>query len=385
MMITTTKQLAELCQHLKKFPFVTLDTEFIREKTYYPQLCLIQIAGPDREACIDPLAEGIDLAPLFDLLQDQKIVKVFHAARQDVEIFYHLTGKIPAPLFDTQIAAMVCGYGDSVGYQQLVQDIAGVSLDKSLRFTDWHRRPLTEEQVKYALNDVTYLRDIYQAFVKTLAGNGREAWLSEEIAIQNDPATYDTDEENVWRKIKVPFKKPIQTHIFAKLCAWREKTAKKIDRPRKFILKDDALIELAIMMPEEPQQMDDCRNLSTGFGKSAFGQEILKVIESARSDSAEAYPIDWKKEKPLTQTQRTLADLYHLLLMLISAELNVAPKIIAGTDELQQLARGNNDVPCMKGWRRDVFGEKVLQFKQGLLAFGYNPKTHRPVLQKQDE
>ena len=385
MMITTTEQLAELCQHLKKFPFVTLDTEFIREKTYYPQLCLIQIAGPDREACIDPLAKDIDLSPLFDLLQNPKIVKVFHAARQDVEIFYHLTGKIPTPLFDTQIAAMVCGYGDSVGYQQLVQDITGVSLDKSLRFTDWHRRPLTEEQVKYALNDVTYLRDIYRAFVKALAENGRETWLSEEIAVQNDPTTYDTDEENVWRKIKVPFKKPLQTHIFAKLCAWREKTAKKIDRPRKFILKDDALIELAIVMPQEADQMDGCRNLSTGFGKSAFGQEILKVIDTARSDSPEAYPLDWKKEKPLTQTQRTLADLYHLLLMLISAELNVAPKIIAGTDELQQLARGNNDVPCMKGWRRDVFGEKVLLFKQGMLSFGYNPKTHRPVLQKQGE
>ena len=383
MMITTTEQLTELCVHLAQFPFVTLDTEFIREKTYYPQLCLIQIAGPNQEACIDPLASGIDLSPLFDLLQNKNVVKVFHAARQDVEIFYHLTGKIPVPLFDTQIAAMVCGYGDSVGYQQLVQDIAGISLDKSLRFTDWHRRPLTKEQIKYALNDVTHLRTIYQTFVKALAENGREAWLSEEIAVQNDPTTYDTDEENVWRKIKIPFKKPLQTHVFAKLCAWREKTAKKTDRPRKFILKDDALIELAILMPKDTEQMNRCRNLSNGFGKSAFGQEILKVIDSACSDPLEAYPVDWGKEKPLTQTQRTLVDLYHLLLMVISSELKVAPKIIAGTDELQQLARGNDDVPCMKGWRRDIFGEKAVLFKQGLLSFAYDPKTHQPVLQQQ--
>ena len=385
MMITTTERLIELCSHLAQFPFVTLDTEFIREKTYYPRLCLIQIAGPDREACIDPLSPDIDLSPLFDLLQNPKVVKVFHAAHQDVEIFYHLTGKIPTPLFDTQIAAMVCGYGDSVGYQQLVQDIVGISLDKSLRFTDWHRRPLTDEQVKYALNDVTHLRTVYQTFIKNLAENGRGNWLNEEIAVQNNPETYDTDEENVWRKIKVPFKKPLQTYVFAKLCAWRERTAKKIDRPRKLILKDDALIELAIMMPQDAGQMDGCRNLSGGFGKSAFGQEILKVIQAACSDPAENYPTDWKKEKPLTQTQRTLADLYHLLLMLVSADLKVAPKIIAGTDELQQIARGNNDVPCMKGWRRDVFGEKVLLFKRGFLSFGYDPKTHRPVLQKQDE
>ena len=380
MMIKTTEALRELCSRLSQFPFITLDTEFIREKTYYPELCLIQIADSQEAACIDPLAPDLDLTPLFELMQNTQVVKVFHAARQDVEIFYHLSGQIPTPLFDTQIAAMVCGYGDNVGYQQLVHDITGVSLDKSMRFTDWSRRPLNEAQVAYALHDVTYLRDIYQALKKQLEANGRVEWLAEEIAVQNDPATYETNDNDVWRKIKVPFKRPLQTHVFAKLCAWRERTAKQKNRPRKHIMKDEGLIELAITMPKTATEMDSCRNMSSGFGKSAFGQEILQVIAAALSDPSDMYPTEWSQPKHLTQTQHTLVNLYHLLLMQISSELNVAPRIIASMDDLQQLARGDNDTPCMKGWRRDVFGEKVLLFKQGLLSLSYNPRTHRPEL-----
>jgi len=382
MMIATTKELTKLCQKLAKLPFVTLDTEFIREKTYYPELCLIQIAGKGIEALIDPLAKDIDLSPLFNLLQNPKVIKVFHAARQDIEIFYHLTGKVPTPVFDTQIAAMVCGYDENVGYQQLVSDIAGVSLDKSMRFTDWRHRPLTPEQEEYALHDVTYLRDIYIAFDKQLTQNGRMDWLKEEIAVQNDPGTYETDDNEVWRKIKVPFKKPLQTHVFAKLCAWREKTAKEKNRPRKYILKDDTLIELAILMPEDADKMNSCRNLSGGFGKSALGQEILSVIRAAKSDPADNYPQNWEKPKNLTHTQRTLVDLYHLLLMIVGTELNVAPKIIASGEELKSLAMGNSDVPCMKGWRYEVFGQKVALFKQGHLSFTYNPRTHQPEIKE---
>ena len=381
MMITETTQLTALCTRLSKAPFITLDTEFIREKTYYPELCLIQIAGPDEEACIDPLASDLDMTPLFDLLQNPKVVKVFHAARQDIEIFYHLTGQIPTPLFDTQLAAMVCGYGDNVGYQQLVHDITGVTLDKSMRITDWSRRPLSEDQIKYALHDVTYLRDIYQTFKKRLADTDRWTWLAEEIALQNNPATYEVNDDEAWRRIKIPFKKPIQTHVFARLCAWRERTAKTKNRPRKYILKDEALVELALLMPNSPADMDRGRNLSNGFGNSAMGQEILKIIQQARSEPAEAYPKDWMPPKPLTPTQRTLADLLQLLLHLTAAALDVAPKIIASTDELHSIARGNLDVPCMTGWRQTVFGEKVLLFKEGHLSFSYNPKLHKPEIQ----
>ena len=376
-MINTTKDLNKLCQKLAKLPFVTLDTEFIREKTYYPELCLIQIAGNDVAEVIDPLAKELDLTPLFDLLQNPKVVKVFHAARQDIEIFYHLTGKVPTPLFDTQVAAMVCGYDENVGYQQLVHDMTGVNLDKSMRFTDWRKRPLSPDQEKYALNDVTYLRDIYLAFCEKIKNTNRKEWLTEEIAIQNDPETYETNDAEVWRRIKVPFKRPIQTHVFSKLCEWREKTAKIKNRPRKHILKDDALIELAVLMPEDTEEMNACRNISNGFGKSTLGQEVLSVITAAKQDPQDLYPKDWDKPKGLTHTQKTLADLYHLLLMIICAELNVAPKIIATMDELKELAKGNNDVPCMKGWRYEAFGCKVIQFKQGKLSFTYNPHTHR--------
>ena len=381
-MITTTEKLTEVCGRFAQLPFITLDTEFIREKTYYPELCLIQIAGLKTEACIDALANDLDLTPLFDLLQNPDVVKVFHAAHQDVEIFLHLTGKIPTPLFDTQVAAMVCGYGENVGYQQLVHDVTGVSLDKSMRFTDWKRRPLSEEQIAYALNDVTYLRDIYTSFVAKIKENGRGSWLEQELEVQNNPRTYETDDNEIWRRVKIPFKKQIQTYIFSKLCAWREKTAKKKNVPRKHILKDDALIELAVVSPSTPEEMERCRSLSSGFCKSAFGKEILNVIQSAKSDDPKNYPQDWKPKKSLTATQHTMVDLLRLLLSVQCASFGVAPKIIATTEDLQKLACGDNDVLCMKGWRREIFGEKVFLFKQGKLSICFDPKTHRPELRE---
>lgn len=376
MMITLTEELKKVCERAARFSFITLDTEFIREKTYYPELCLIQMATPEEEVCIDPLAAGLDLKPLFDLLQNQKVVKVFHAARQDVEIFYHLTGCIPTPLFDTQVAAMVCGYGENVGYQQLVQDLADVSLDKSMRVTDWSRRPLNQEQVKYALRDVTYLRDVYQNLSEQLEKNGRKAWLAEEIAVQNNPETYNVNEDECWRRIKIPFKKPVQVHVFSKVCAWREKTAKNKNRPRKYILKDEVLIELAAVMPDKKQELSRCRGLTDGFVKT-FGDELCAVIQQAKKDSPDLYPKNWMMPKPLTPAQHTLAELLHLLLLVVSSEVKVAPKIIATTDEIHQLARGNDSVPCMQGWRREIFGDKVGLFKKGVLSFGYNPKTHQ--------
>lgn len=382
MMITTTTDLIAVCQRFATEPFITLDTEFIRETTYYPELCLIQIASPQEAFCIDPLSDEIDLQPLFDLMQNPKVMKVFHAARQDIEIFYHLSGQIPTPLFDTQVAAMVCGYGDSVGYQQLVQDITGTVLDKSMRVTDWSRRPLNDKQIAYALCDVTYLRDVYLALSAELEKSGRIHWLTEELAIQNNPETYDVNNDTVWQKIKVPFKKPSQVHIFAKLCAWRESVAKQKNLPRRYIMKDDALIELVAETPKTTDDLQKLRGLPNGFAKGRLGKEVLEVIQSAQHDSPDTYPKTWRTPKSLTTSQRVEIDLLQLLLHIVSSELRVAPRIIATSDDLTDLVRGNKNIPCLKGWRYDVFGEKVLQFKKGLLSFSYNPKTKRPELRQ---
>ncbi len=380
-MITTTCELADVCRRFATEPFITLDTEFIREATYYPELCLIQMASPKEAVCVDPMAPGLDLVPLLALLQNPRVVKVFHAARQDIEIFYRLSGQVPTPLFDTQIAAMVCGYGENVGYQQLVQDMTGVSLDKSMRVTDWSRRPLNEQQVAYALCDVTYLRDVYVKLSAELAASGRAGWLDEEIAVQNNPETYDVNNETVWQKIKTPFKKPEQVHVFARLCAWREATAKQKNKPRRYIMKDEALIELAAVCPKTPVDLEKLRGLPGGFVKGRLADEVLAVIAAARQDPPAAYPTNWRLPKPLTATQRVMADLLRLLLNMVSEELGVAPRIIATSDELSALARGDNNVPCMRGWRRDVFGEKVFLFKQGQLVFAYDPRKKRPVIQ----
>lgn len=385
MMITTTTDLAAICQRFATEPFVTLDTEFIRETTYYPELCLIQMASPKEAVCIDPTVTDLDLSPLFELLQNKNVVKVFHAARQDVEIFYHLSGQIPTPLFDTQVAAMVCGYGESVGYQQLVQDITGTILDKSMRVTDWSRRPLNDKQIAYALCDVTYLRDVYHFLSAELEKSGRGQWLTEELAIQNNPETYEVNNDTVWQKIKVPFKKPIQVHIFAKLCAWREAVAKQKNLPRRYILKDDALIELVAECPQTTDELQKLRGLPNGFAKGRLGEEVLVVIREAQSDSPDVYPKTWRMPKSLTAGQRVEIDLLRLLLHIVSDELRVAPRIIATQDDLTAIACGQKDMPCLQGWRRDVFGDKVMQFKKGLLCFAYNPKTKRPVLKTVDE
>ena len=249
MMITTTKELTELCARFAKHPFVTVDTEFIREKTYYPQVCLIQLASPEEAVCVDPLSKDLDLKPLFDLFQNKQVIKVFHACRQDIEIFYHLSHQIPVPVFDTQVGAMVCGYGDNVSYQQLVNDFVGISLDKTMRVTDWSNRPLSEDQIQYALHDVTELRTVYTKMMERICAQNRLDWLTEEMADLVDPSTYEPDVDTLWKKVKVPLKKPLTLHIFAKLYAWRERAAQQKDRPKKHFMKDEALVELAIAAP----------------------------------------------------------------------------------------------------------------------------------------
>ena len=304
-MITTTEKLTEVCSRFAQLPFITLDTEFIREKTYWPVLCLIQIASKGEAYCIDPLADGIDLTPLFDLLQNENVVKVFHAARQDLEIFYHLTGQIPTPLFDTQVAAMVCGFGESVSYQQLVQELTNTAIDKSMRYTDWSKRPLTESQISYALHDVTHLINVYEKLQDKLAQNNRIEWLTEEMSVLTSPHTYDIGDDTAWTKVKCHFSSPRQMHVFAKICAWREKTAKLKNRPRRHIMKDDMVQELAVAHPTSVEQMDLMRSLPKGFSKSALGTELIEVIATAMTEDVQKYEVP-EKRKGLTNSQKNI-------------------------------------------------------------------------------
>ena len=376
MMITTTDKLTEVCDRFAQLPFVTLDTEFIREKTYWPVLCLIQIASKDEAYCIDPLADGIDLTPLFDLLQNKNVVKVFHAARQDLEIFYHLTGQIPTPLFDTQVAAMVCGFGESVSYQQLVQELANTAIDKSMRYTDWSKRPLTENQVSYALHDVTHLINVYEKLQDKLAQNNRGEWLTEEMSILTSPHTYDIGDDTAWTKVKCHFTSGRQMHVFAKICAWREKTAKLKNRPRRHIMKDDMIQELAVAHPTSAEQMDLMRSLPKGFSKSALGMELIDVIATAMTEDVQKYEVP-EKRKGLTNSQKNIGELVRLLLAVISDDLGVAPKIIAGTDDIVDVIVGRSGSKVMSGWRYDVFGRYVEALKAGKLSFGYDTKRRK--------
>ncbi len=379
MMIENTKKLADVCKRFQKCEFVTLDTEFIREKTYYPVLCLIQIASKDEAYCIDPLAADLDLTPLFDLLQNKNVLKVFHAARQDVEIFYHLTGKVPDPIFDTQIGAMVCGFNESVSYQQLVQDLTGVSLDKSMRFTDWSKRPLSERQIQYALCDVTHLVHVFEALRQQLKQSGRMEWLKEETAVLTNPRTYDVDESTVWQKYKTPFSKPQQLHVFAKVVEWREKKAKFKNKPRRHILKDEVLLELAVAHPENKQELERLRGLPNGFEKGPYAAEILDVINQAMADKSGVY-VPGSKRPPLTNGQRNLSELLKFLLSVVADELGVACKVIATSDDIADFILGVKDAKVLSGWRYDVFGKKAEALKQGKIAFYFDPKGKKVTL-----
>ncbi len=376
MMITTTEKLTEVCNRFERLPFITLDTEFIREKTYWPVLCLIQIASKDEAYCIDPLAKDIDLTPLFDLLQNERVVKVFHAARQDLEIFYHLTGQIPTPLFDTQVAAMVCGFGESASYQQLVQDLTNTAIDKSMRYTDWSKRPLTDTQVAYALHDVTHLVKVYEKLMARLADNGRGEWLTEEMSVLTSPQTYDIGDDTAWTKVKCHFTSVRQMHIFAKICAWRERMAKLKNRPRRHIMKDDVIQELVVAHPTSAEQMDLMRSLPKGFSKSNYGMELVEVIASAMEEDLPKYEVP-EKRKGLTNSQKNIGELVRLLLAVVSDDLGVAPRIIAGTDDIVDVIVGRSGSKVKSGWRYEVFGRRVEALKGGKLSFSYDTKRRR--------
>ena len=375
--IQTTEELNLLCQRLADHQFVTVDTEFIREKTYWPQLCLIQIASVDEAVCIDPLAKGIDLQPLFELMQNKNVVKVFHAARQDIEIFYHLNAKTPFPVFDTQLAAMVCGFGESVSYQNLVQKLLGIELDKSMRFTDWSRRPLTDKQILYALADVTHLRDVYKKITELLEQTGRIHWVDDDMATLINPQIYENDPSLAWKRLKLNCSKPFYLALCQALAAYRENEAKRLNRPRKHIIRDEILLEIAANVPDSVEEMAKMRGLPQGFAHGRIGRDILKIIASVKNQDETTYPV-LPKPYELPRSARSVSKMLRLLLMIKAAENDVAEKLIATPDELDMLAGENKpNINALKGWRYEIFGKDALELKAGKTALRYNPEKHR--------
>lgn len=368
--VTTTSELETVCARLSGAGFITVDTEFMRDSTFYSKLCLIQVAGPSDEIVVDPLAPGIDLTSFYDLMRNKKVVKVFHAARQDIEIFWHDAQTIPDPLFDTQVAAMVCGFGDSVGYETLVKRLTTGSVDKSSRFTDWSRRPLSEKQLHYACGDVTHLRTIYEVLAKRLTQTGRARWVAEEMAILQDPETYQVHPENAWKRIKTRFKGRKGLAVLVEVSAWRERQAQERNQPRSRILKDDALAEIATQIPRSAEELDRLRAVPKGMvnGRSAAG--LMEAIERGVNMPEDQIPVIEHSE-PLPSGIGPLVELLKVLLSMRCEQHDVAQKLIAKVSDLEQIAAFDDAaVPAMSGWRREVFGADALRLKRGELALG---------------
>lgn len=366
--IATTRDLEALCKELSAAEFLTVDTEFMREQTYYPNLCLIQVASPEMAATIDPLSQDIDLKPFWDLMAGPEQVKVFHAARQDLEIFHILGGLIPKPVFDTQVAAMVCGFGDQVSYVNLVKAITGATLDKSSRFTDWSKRPLSEKQLKYALGDVTHLRDVYLRLADQLRKTGRAGWLDEEMATLTDPATYAQEPENAWQRLKLKVKNRRALAVLMSLAAWRERAAQKQNVPRQRVMRDDALYDIANHSPTSVAELGGLRSVPDGFARSSRAKDIVSAVEEGLSRDMGAVP-QLRQGTPLSAEASATLELLKVLLKAAAARHGVAPRMIADASDLEALARHNEpDVPALKGWRRELFGADALSLKRGEIA-----------------
>ncbi|MCQ0970036.1 ribonuclease D [Paracoccus sp. TK19116] len=372
--ITTTGDLAAFCEQAKQAPYVTVDTEFLRERTYYSKLCLIQLALPPADApksqggpavLVDPLAKELSLAPLYDLFRHRDTVKVFHAARQDLEIFFHDEGLIPAPLFDTQVAAMVCGFGEQVGYETLVRKIARANLDKSSRFTDWSRRPLSDAQKTYALADVTHLRAIYEHLDRELSRSGRRSWLAEEMAVLEDPETYITRPEEAWLRVRTRSNGPRFLAILRELAQFRERFAQERDVPRSRVFKDDAMIELASTKPTSEADLGKSRLLLRDARRGEIATGILAAVKVGLETR------DLPKMPEQVQGRAgngALADLLRVLLKAKSEEVGVAAKLIAASSDLDAIASGERNLPALQGWRAEVFGEDALRLARGEIA-----------------
>lgn len=366
-LITTTADLAAACTRLAQHPVITVDTEFLRETTYYPLLCVVQIASAEEAVVIDALAEGIDLKPFFALMADEKVLKVFHAARQDIEIIWHRAGIVPHPIFDTQVAAMVLGYGDSIAYDQLVERITGHRPDKTHRFTDWSRRPLTKEQVHYAVSDVTHLRDVFAALDADLKRRQRSDWVSEEMEVLTSPRTYDFHPERAWERLKTRVRKPKELAVLMEVAAWREQEAQSRDVPRSRVLKDDAVGDIATHAPTSLERLGSLRSLPKGFERSKWGSDILAAVQRGLARDLAELP---KIEKPRNNSNgAAIVELLKVLLRMTSERHAVASKVIATVDDLEQIAADDNaEVAALHGWRRELFGEAALALKHGRLA-----------------
>ncbi len=373
-LITTTHQLEQFCHTLEHVSFVAIDTEFIREKTYYPQVCLIQVAGPEAAYAIDPLAEGINLTPLFRLLANEQVLKVFHAGRQDVEIFFHLTGNTPSPAFDTQIAAQVCGFGESVSYSELVSRLLSISIDKASRYTDWAKRPLTDRQITYALEDVIYLRGAYEKIKVKLERNGRESWIAEDMAILTDPATYTLEVEDAWKRLKTGNLKPKQLAVLREAAAWREEEARARNIPRGRILRDETLLEIAASCPRDVEALRHIRGIGSHFSPK-WTDALLGCVETALMLPPEEWPT-------VTYSRRSTADsdlvaLLQLLLKLKCSEHGIVPRLVAGKDDLEAMASGDYNIPVMQGWRHALFGQSAQQLINGELKIHWDAKQKK--------
>ncbi len=365
-LITKTDDLASACARLATHEFVTVDTEFQRETTFWPILCVVQLASDDEAFAVDAMADGLDLEPVFELMRDTRVVKVFHAARQDLEIFWNLARLVPKPLFDTQVAAMVCGFGEQISYGELVEATAGHHVDKSSRFTDWTRRPLSQAQIDYAIADVTHLRDVYRTLTAKLAKSGRTAWLSDEMAPLESPDTYEQHPERAWERFKHRARKPRDLAALMEVCAWREREAQERDVPRGRILKDDALVDIALAAPRTLEALGALRSAPRGVERSATGEHLVAAIERALARDPATLP---KIERPNRNGGGAAVELLKVLLRQASEESGVAAKMIATVEDLEAIAGSDHaDVPALKGWRKRVFGARALELKRGDLA-----------------
>jgi len=368
-LITTSDALGALVERLRAEPFVTIDTEFVRERTYWPELCVVQIGGAAEVAVIDAQADGLDLQLLRPLLDDTDVVKVFHAARQDLEIFLHRFDRLPSPLFDTQVAAMVAGFGDQIGYDSLVSSLTGGQIDKAHRFSDWSRRPLSPAQIAYAAADVTYLRDVYLSLRERLEREGRAEWVAEEMAVLSEPGTFRADPETMWERMRPRTANRRMLAILRAIAAWREREAQRVNVPRQRLLKDESLLEIAATAPDTAEGLSAMRGVTRGFAEGKSGTGLLEAIAAARALPDDALPAAPKKDGP--RPSPALVSLLKVLLLAKSEQHDVAPKLLASSDEIDRLAtEAEPDVPALHGWRREVYGNDALQLKAGHVSLG---------------
>lgn len=366
--ITRTEDLEAACARLAQAPYVAIDTEFMRDVTYWPKLCLIQVANPDEEMIIDPLAEGLVLDAFIGLLEDRNVIKVFHAGRQDIEIFYHHSETIPDPLFDTQVAAMVCGFGESASYETLVKRLANASIDKSSRLTDWSRRPLTEKQLTYAIGDVTHLRTVYEKLSQEIQSRNRVSWVAEEMGILQNPETYALRPEDAWRRLKSRSIKPKGLAILREVAAWREREAQRKNVPRNRVLKDDALYEITNQMPSTLEALENSRTIPRGFSRSSGAKDLLHAVKVGKNTPADQIPKPARSAQ-LPNGSGPLLDLLKVLLKAKCSEAEVAQKLVATTQDLEWIASDDQaTVAALKGWRHEVFGADALRLKHGDVA-----------------